>query len=212
MIVGKVTGKSGPVSPFVVSPWAFTDPEFIRWGVSFARHCVVGYSTRQGFLDVFGRFCVHALHETVAHENIADKCDYRRGGSYVMFKDADEFDEVCNKVRELATRLPMHVTHCTSVVWFTQNERAGSAIVPLSPSDLVRRQPSLRAHAKELAGAFWDPADVTADCHKFTNELASICRRDLGVRFKFNTTAMGFLVSQRPRAAATSVRARAANR
>ena len=98
-IKGVFTQADGPVNPFVFSWKLPTDPIFWRWGAAFARNCAVGYKARIGFLDVYGRFCVHALHETVMAEGIAAASDYRRAGSLVVYEGKEEWESVANQVR-----------------------------------------------------------------------------------------------------------------
>jgi len=184
-------------TPFIVSPWAFTDLEFLRWGATFARCCLFGYGARADFLNVFGRFSVHALHETIQHEGLASACDYRRTGSVVAYGDAEELAVLRSKVSGLC------------LVWACCGSRRSSPSLCgpvcligkpeyelLSRAQLIQREPSLASVAHKFAGATFERNDAVGDCYRFTQALATVCNRDWDVTFRFNSSVTGFQVSQ----------------
>ena len=79
-------------------------------------------------------------------------------------------------------------------------------MLPLTKEETIAREPILKPYQDKLAGGFWTPADVTGDCHKFSRRIKALCERQLGVKFRFNSTVTELKVGMPARGRRVKVR------
>ncbi len=135
-----------------------------RWAMRFARECLPGRFERNcaslAGLATYSRDCLRALRSETGI-----RYDELSRGILHFCTDARDFDALA---RHAETMRSLGIRRETK-----------------SASECLALEPALRASELPVAGGIYTPGDESGDAHKFTVELARLCRTK-GVSFEFN--------------------------
>jgi D-amino-acid dehydrogenase len=187
--------NAGEVSPGYASPWAAPgiplkalkwlfmrhrplfiwprpDPDMIRWGLMMLRNCTAAaYERNKGRMVPIAEYSRDLLRELRARTGIA--YDERSRGTLQLFRSQKMLDGTAKDTAIL--------------------ERFGVPYELLDAEGCVRHEPALGRVRGKFVGGLRLPGDETGDCFKFTNALAELCRRRLGVAFRYGARIDGLL-------------------
>lgn len=156
-------------SPLVFRPRP--DVHQWRWIAAFLWQCRRSASERN--LASIAALALHSrekLREIRETEDLAFA--HRRRGIIRFYRSRKELDAV----RRAADLIREQGCRCEEI----------------DPARIVEIEPALAEGATELAGAVYTPEDESGDAHRFTRQLAAICR-ERGVAFQQDTWATALL-------------------
>jgi len=167
-------------SPFYVAPRLDTD--LLRWGWHFWRACTPGQVARAA--PLLRDLCLHSqrLFEDL-NELTGDKSEYQRAGLLNVCRTQQGLDDEANGLARLANELGVEARVLNA---------AQTAALDLGVK-------------LDIAGSVFFPIDAHFTPAKFTPLLTGLLK-EMGVRFRWNTTIFGWrTVGNRVAAAQTTV-------
>ena len=154
------------------------DPAFLRWGLSFLRHCTPGAVRRttiaQLALAASSRSEMARLSATVPLE-----FGLRTAGKLVLHRSAAGFAAA----RRQQERQRGH----------------GAEQQALSPRECLALEPGLRLAENDLSGGIFTPGDQVGDCAAFCRDLAAHLRTRNTVQWRLGTPCTPWMDGRRVR-------------
>ena len=144
------------------------DPDLWRWGLAFLRHCTARAhatnSDAMARLSRHGRRMLQDLEQATGLD-----FDQDHDGAYYLYGDRAAYHA---RVESLSD--------------------GDQGFVPLSASELIKRDPALRAFEGTLQGGLVSSVDSKGDCHRFTQALAEWLQQNTTVTFCYGTSVTGY--------------------
>jgi D-amino-acid dehydrogenase len=142
------------------------DPRLYAWGLRFLRECTAERARRNTLVKL--RLCQYSqavMAELVGREGIAYHAIAR--GALYLYRDPRELELGATKMRLLAEH--------------------GQQQEVLSADAVAKLDPVFGPARQKIAGAVLDKTDSSGASRLFTEELARVCRENLGVTFRLGT-------------------------
>lgn len=142
------------------------DPRLVGWGLKFLRECTAERARRNTLIKLqLCQYSQRVLHE-VARSEAIDYHAVARGALY-LYRDPAELEAGATKMALLSEH--------------------GQKQEILDAAAVARLDPVFEPVRHKIAGAIRDLTDSSGDAHVFTEELARVCQRTLGVSFRLGT-------------------------
>lgn len=145
-----------------------------QWMAKFIGQCNSASAARNTHRKA--RLCVYSqeiFHETLA-QNALD-FDRNTGGLIYFYRTHEALDGAIARANLL-----------------TDN---GIELETLDASGIAKIEPALGLVKNQIVGGLFAPGDESGDAHRFTRQLAQICKKS-GVKFKWNTNVQGFATNR----------------
>lgn len=150
------------------------DPDLWYWCYQFLRNCTavrLKLNTEKTLrIALHSRDCLKALRTELALDY-----DQRQDGILHFYRSASEFDQAC-QVAEIMTDFGLHRK-------------------VMSARQCIDLEPSIKTIENQLHGGIYSSDDESGDAHKFTTQLAHICKVK-GVDFQFSQTIRSLKIEQ----------------
>lgn len=146
------------------------DPDLWRWTLKFLGQCTGKQAAATTSRKA--RLCIYSLarqHLIVAETGV--EYDRNTGGLMYSYRSQESLDSAAAKAEIMRAH--------------------GIRLDPLTPDEMVQKDPALSVAKEHMAGALFAPDDESGDACLFSKALAKTCA-DMGVTFQFNTTVEGF--------------------
>jgi len=174
-------------SPVKVHPHALMDPNFWHWARHFVRNCTQARLEKNSVsllqLASYSRKCLHDLHAS-----LGDKLDYHQTakGSLQVVHDAERLEGLIRATQPLFLhKMPVEVL------------RGAAAVTATEPALLAATS---RHH---VHGGVFSTLDTSGDVHKFSTQLAQVCK-DKVVVFHYNQSVTAFITDTQANTIKTS--------
>jgi D-amino-acid dehydrogenase len=142
------------------------DPGLYAWGLRFLRECTAERARRNTLVKLrLSQYSLRLMADLVRRESISYHAINR--GALYLYRDPHELEVGVQKMRLLAEH--------------------GQQQQTLDANGVAKLDPVFEPVKHKIAGAVLDVNDSSGDSRLFTEELARVCRENLGVAFHTGT-------------------------
>ncbi len=162
-LIGKIPGILVGSDPAFRLPSTLSF-DFLKWSLKFLGRCRGGASQKDtDHLSRLAQQSGTAFHDLIAETEF--DFGHRQAGKLVLLKSRAEVQKAEKALK---------------------SEPSGPSKRLLSFEECVEQEPALDGYTGQASGGLLVEGDEVGDAARFSEQLAALCARDFGVRFRFN--------------------------